>query len=170
MPGLMLSQTSSEHPDVGRAAVAVDDAGEDLLEPAGALAARRALAARLPGEEAHDAVAGLHGVGVLVHHDDGAGAEHRAGLADGAGLEREVEVLLVEPRRRRAAGDERLERLAAADAAAVERRLDEVAEGGDAELDLEHAGLLHVARHREQARAAARLGAERGERGAAVDA
>src|SRR5258706_10790664 len=40
--------------------IAVDDALQDPLEPRGAFAARRALAAGLPGEEAHDAAARLH--------------------------------------------------------------------------------------------------------------
>src|SRR5688500_3225796 len=35
-------------------AAAIGDAARDLLEPAGALAARRALATRLVGEELHD--------------------------------------------------------------------------------------------------------------------
>src|SRR3546814_11758397 len=41
--------------DVLGAALAVEHAAQDLLQPAGALAARRALPARLPGEEAHHA-------------------------------------------------------------------------------------------------------------------
>ena len=48
-------------------------------------------------------------VGGLVHHDDRAGAEHRAGRADELVLERQVELLGQEPRRRAAAGDERLQ-------------------------------------------------------------
>src|SRR5581483_5191807 len=152
-----------EQVDVLRATLPRDDAGEDLLEPRGALTARRALAARLLREEAHDAVAGAHDVGVFVHHPDRARTEHGSCLAHGAGLERQVEVLLEEPRRRRAAGDERLEALAVADAAAIDRRLDQVAEGRDAELDLVDAGLVDVTGHGEHAHALAGLGAERGE-------
>src|SRR3712207_7160234 len=44
---------------------------------------------RLPGEEPHDAVGGLHGAGRLVHDDDGARAEHRALGADRADLRSE---------------------------------------------------------------------------------
>src|SRR4249920_3849772 len=39
------------------------DPGQDALQPGGALAARRALAARLPGEEPHDPPGRLHDVG-----------------------------------------------------------------------------------------------------------
>src|SRR3954452_1131779 len=121
-----------EHVDVARAPLPGDDPAEDLLEPRRSLAARRALAARLTREEAHDAMCGAHDVGVLVHHDDRARAEHGAGLAHRASFERQVEVLLEEPRSRRASGDEGLELLPVADAAAVHRPVDEVAERRDA--------------------------------------
>src|SRR3954467_11078854 len=81
-----------EHVDVFGSSLTVDDAREDLLEPARAFATWRALAARLLGEEAHDAVTGLHDVGVFVHDDDRTRTQHRARLVDGRLLEREVEV------------------------------------------------------------------------------
>ena len=62
----------------------------DLLEPAGALAARRALTARLVREELHDPPHRLRDVGLVVHHDDAARARHRAQRAAAA----EVELLV----------------------------------------------------------------------------
>src|SRR5205807_7900298 len=138
-----------EHVDVLRATFTVDDASKDLLEPRGALATRRALAARLLCEETDDAMAGAYDVGVLVHHDDGSGAEHRACLADGTRLERQIEMLFEQPRRRRPTWDERLQPLPVAHAAAVDRRLDQVAEPGDTELDLVHARPADGSRPRE---------------------
>ena len=67
--------------------------------------------------------------------------------------EREVEVLLEEPRRGCTARDERLELAVLADAGAVHRRVHEVTERRRAELHLVHARLLHVAGHREHAHA-----------------
>src|SRR6476659_5391452 len=95
--------------EVARPAVAVDDPLEHPLQPRCAFTARGALAAALAGEEADDAPARLHHVGGVVHDDDGAGAEHRAGPVDGGLVEREVDLLLGEPGRRGAAEDERLE-------------------------------------------------------------
>src|SRR5438874_3444126 len=77
-------------------------------------------------------------------------------------------MLLVEPWRRRAAGDERLELLPVAHAAAVDRGLDEVTEGRDTELHLVHARLVDVSRDGEHAHALAALRAELGERLASV--
>src|SRR4051794_13604516 len=104
-----------------------------------------------------------HDVGVLVHHDDRARTEHRSGLADLAGFEREVEMFLEEPGRRCTTGDERLQLLPIADTTAVNRRFDEIAERRHAELDFVYAGLVDVTGHREHAHALARLGAERSE-------
>src|SRR5262249_23504123 len=146
----------------------VEDARKDLLEPRRAFAAGRALSTRLLREEAHDAMAGAHDIGRLVHHHDRTRPEHRTGLADRTRFEREGEVLLVEPRRRRAAGDERLEPAPLAHAAAVDRRLDQVTEGRDSELDFVDAGLVDVTRHGEHAHAATGLGPESGERVTAV--
>ena len=47
-----------------------------FLQPGGAFAAGDAPAAAFVGVEAHDAERGFHHVGVFVHHDDAAGAEH----------------------------------------------------------------------------------------------
>ena len=60
--------------------VAVLDALEQLVEERGALAALRALAAGLVTEEARDDHRGAHRAGRVVHDDDAAGAEQRAGL------------------------------------------------------------------------------------------
>src|SRR5687767_5348730 len=49
--------------DVVRSAMPVEDPTQHLLEPGGALAARRALAARLAREEPDHAPARLHGIG-----------------------------------------------------------------------------------------------------------
>ena len=65
---------------------------------------------------------GVRDVGGLVHHHHRAGAEHRAGRADELALERQVELVGHEPRRRAAAGHERLELVAVADAAGRTRR------------------------------------------------
>ena len=135
-PTEMLSHTSSNRLTSAGRPCTVDDALEDLLQPARAFATRCALAARLAGEESHEPQARLDRVGRLVHDHDGAGAEHRADLADGSRLERHVEVLGVEPRRRCSARDERLELVPVADATAVERRVDQVSERRDAELHL----------------------------------
>ena len=80
----------AEQIDVARLAVAVGDAAADLLEPAGALAARRALTARLVREELQDAPQRLRDVGLIVHDDDAARAGHRAQRAAAA----EVELLV----------------------------------------------------------------------------
>ena len=73
--------SSSSSTSAGRPSPASSRA-QDLLEPAGALAARRALAARLPRVEAHEPPAGPHHVGGGVHHHDRPGAEHRAARTD----------------------------------------------------------------------------------------
>src|SRR3546814_9163683 len=130
------------------------------LGPARARAARRALAAARPGEEARDPPGRLHRVGAVVHDDDRSRAEHRSGRTHRTGLEGQVEVLLVEPGRGGPTGDERLQLGAVTDAAAVDGGVDEVAEGGDAELDLVDARVPDVARHREHAGAATRPGPE----------
>src|SRR5512142_743652 len=54
------------------AALARLDAVDDAVEPARALAAGRALAARLLEVEVGEALGRLHHAGVLVHHDHGA--------------------------------------------------------------------------------------------------
>ena len=103
------------------------------------------------GEEPGDAPRRPHRARGLVHGDDRSRAEHRAGLADLVLVEGKVELVGAEPVRRRAAGDERLKPVVAADAAAARGIVEEVAKGGLAHLDLVVAGPLDVARHREDA-------------------
>src|SRR5579875_1346927 len=94
------------------------DALHDLLDPAPALPARRALPAGLAVEEADDAPRGPHDAGRLVHGGDRPGPGHGADLGDLLVGEQHVEVLGSEPGRRHAAGDERLELAVLTDAAA----------------------------------------------------
>src|SRR5690348_6481783 len=61
------------------------------LDPAGALAARRALAARLVAVKAHEVVHGAHRAGLLREHDGAARAEHGAEGAELVHAERHVE-------------------------------------------------------------------------------
>src|SRR6185312_4737969 len=168
--------------DVAGAAFALGQPRGDARQPAGAFAARRALAARLVRVEAHDARGDGDEVGGLVHDDDAARAGHGAQDLAAAHVEvdagadlnrldalvghervelhRDVELAGVERRHRRAAGDDGLDLLAAGDAAAD--LVDHLAQR-DAHRQLVDAGLVEVARHAEDARAA-RLGrAELGE-------
>src|SRR3546814_9814628 len=69
-PGADVVAHVEQQADVLRAAVAVEHAAHDLLEPARALAARRALAAALQGEEAHDPPGRLHRVGAVVSSEE----------------------------------------------------------------------------------------------------
>src|ERR1700761_1733448 len=64
------------------AALAVDDPAQHAIHPAGALAARRALAAGLGHVEACPALERPHHAGGLVHDDDCAGAERGTGLLE----------------------------------------------------------------------------------------
>src|SRR4029078_12592996 len=68
--------------EVGLLALAVLEALQGLHEPPGALAARRALAARLVLVELGPAEHRADHTGGLVEDLQGAGAEHRASLAD----------------------------------------------------------------------------------------
>ena len=109
-----------DHVDLVAVRLASDKALHHIVEPGGALAARRALAAALvlvKGAEARD---GLDHVRRLVHYDDGGGAEaaldlaqgvkvHQHSVADGAG----------EHGDRGAAGDDALEVVPAANDAAA---------------------------------------------------
>src|SRR5687768_13695472 len=91
------------------------DAVHDLLEPRRALSARGALAAGLVGEEAHEVPRRADRAGRVVH-DHESGAEHGPGLLHLVDVELHVEVLLEQPRERRA-DEERLEVVAVAEAA-----------------------------------------------------
>ena len=98
-----------EQVEVLLAAVTGLDALHDPLEPARPLAARRALAARLPEEELGDAPGRPHRTGVVVHDHDRARAEHGAGRGHLVLAEREVDLVGTEPRGRDPTGDEGLE-------------------------------------------------------------
>ena len=71
------SRSRSSHP-----ALAVVDAVDHAVQPAGAFAARRALAAALVHVEVREAQQRLDHAARVVHHDHRARAEHRAGLGD----------------------------------------------------------------------------------------
>ncbi|KAG1438678.1 hypothetical protein G6F57_019745 [Rhizopus arrhizus] len=66
-----------------RTAVTVFDAMHHAIEPAGAFAARRALAAAFLEIEVRQAQERLHHAARFVHDDHSARTEHRAGLGDG---------------------------------------------------------------------------------------
>ena len=154
---------------LGRA-VAVADAGEDALQPRAALATRHALAARLVGVEAGERQ-GRHGdVRGLVHHHDRPRAGHRPGRADELVLVRQVELVGEEPRRRAAAGDERLELVVVANALAELLAVDHLAERRRAVDDLEDTRPLDVPGDRDHAGAGRRLAADGRVGGGAVDA
>ena len=113
----MLSQVSSRVVEVLLGAVAALEPLEDLHHPVGALAARRALAARLVRVELGPAQHRAHDAGGLVEALQRLGAEHRAGRADALEVQRHVEVLGGEQRRGRAAGRPELQLVALAHAA-----------------------------------------------------
>ncbi len=135
-----------EQGQVFHLALAMFDAVDHAPQPAGAFAARRALAAALVLIEVGQAQQALDHAAPLVHHDDRARAEHRAGLGDGVVVHRDVHHRLGRQHRRgRAAGDHGLERTAAADAA---RQFEQLRERR-AERDLVVAGAFDVADDRE---------------------
>src|SRR5512139_1240519 len=71
-----------QHIHVFLAALARQDPRERAVEPAGALAARRALAAGLHVIEAREALEHAHHVGGLVHDDNRRGADRRTRLPE----------------------------------------------------------------------------------------
>ncbi len=109
-----------------------------------ALPAGRALAARLPVEEAHDSPRGPHHAGGVVHRDDRARAGHAAGRGDGLVGQRGVEVLRAQPGRGRAARDDDLQLVVVADPAAQPGIEDQVPEGALGPLQLVVARPLDV--------------------------
>ena len=133
--------------EVHRGRLARVDALEHLHGPVGALAARRALAAGLVAVELRRLQRDVDDRGRVVDDDDGARAEHRAGLGHRVEVVGEVEVVLGEDRRARAAGEPELD-LAALGRAAGEA-VDDLARG-DAQLDLEVAGVLDVPGDRDE--------------------
>ena len=161
----MLSATEFSRSRSSLRPCAALDAVDHAPQPAGAFAARRALAARLLVVEVRQAQQRLHHAARLVHDDHRARAEHRARLGDRVvvhvGGHHHV---ARQHRHRRAAGNARLELAAAAHAAGhLEQRRER-----RAELHLEVAGTLDVARHREELGAAVVRPAEVQERLAAV--
>src|SRR5688572_11452263 len=109
---LHLGRHVLEHRQVVLAPLTALDALEDLVQPAGALAALRALAARLVAEEVRDDAARAHHAGVLVHHHDAAGAQHGLALAQELVGHAHVELVGRQDRHRHAAGDHALDALA----------------------------------------------------------
>ena len=146
--------------EVGVGSVSVDHAAEHSFEPGAAFTAGRALPTALVGVEAHERQRCRRDVGGVVHHHDRPGAEHRPCGADELALERQVELLGREPRRRTATGHERLELVAVADALAELVAVQQIAERGGAVDDLEHAGAVHVPTDGNHAGAGARDGAD----------
>ena len=83
-----------------------------LLQPRRAFAARNAPAAALMLVELHDAQRGLHHVGVLIHDDHAARAQHALRFHERVVVHREIALLRLQHRARRSAGDHRLQLLA----------------------------------------------------------
>ena len=137
----------AEDVEVHRRALALVDALEHLHGPVRALAAGHALAARLVAVELGQPQRERHQRLGVVDHDHRGRAQHRPGLGHRLVGEGQVEVLLGQHRRRRAAGEEALELAPLGRAAG--KAVDDLAHG-DAELDLEVAGPLHVARDRHE--------------------
>ena len=124
----------------------VDDAGENLQHPAGALPAGDALAAGLILGEVHEEPGYLHHAGVLIHDHQTAGADHGPQLFQGVEVQWHVQVLLGETAAGGTADLNSLELFAVLDAAAdVE---DDFPQGGP-HGDLDEAGVHHVARQGE---------------------
>ena len=156
-----------EHVNLSLLEVTAHHALHHLVDPRGALAARRALAARLVLVEVRQTRNRLDHVGALVHDDDGGGAEtgldvlervevHQHRVTDGLGQHGDGG----------AAGDDAQEVVpAAADAAAV--LLDEVLER-DGHLLLDDDRVVDVARDGEELGAGVVLAAETSEPGAAT--
>ena len=153
---------ADEQIDVAHLAFAVLDPREDLEQPVAAFAARRALAARLVLVEVQQVLRRPHHAGGLVHDDDARRAQHRSGLGHVVEGRGDVELIGQQDRHRRAAGDDRLELVAVADAAGELRS--KISSRSVVFIDASKVpGLLHVAADAEQLRAAVLLGAERRE-------
>src|SRR6266511_2761323 len=131
------------------AALAALQPGEDLPHPVGALAAGRALAARLVRVEPGEVQAGADDADVLREHDERAGAEQAAGALDALEVHGRVQVVGGEQRGGGPARRPRLELLAVEHAA---RRAGDELPGRRAERVLVVARPPHVAAHAEQLR------------------
>src|SRR5581483_5611002 len=95
------------------------DPAKDLVEPVGALAAGRALPARLVAVEVQQVLGQPDHAGRLVHDDDGRRPEERARLLHPVEARRNVQLLGQQDRHRRAAGNDRLQRVPLPHAAGV---------------------------------------------------
>src|SRR5687767_4884922 len=98
--------------DLGKPALAVLELGEDVLHPVRALAAGRALAARLVAVELRHVERQVDHAHLVVDEDAAARADHRAGGGDRFVVERDVELIRQHGGHRRSAGDDRLEHVA----------------------------------------------------------
>ena len=105
----MLFADADQQIDVAHLPFAVLDARQDLVEPVAALAARRALAARLVLVEVEQVLRRPHHAGGLVHHDDAGRAQHRSRLRHVVEARRDVELIGQQDRHRRSAGNDRLQ-------------------------------------------------------------
>src|SRR5262245_14030016 len=150
-----LDQLQVLHPPL-----AVDDAPEDALEPAEALAAWRALAAALVPVELGQAEAGPDDAARVVHNDAAGAAQARARGGHRLVVERHVERLLADHVDARAPRPAGLEPPAGAQAAGhLEHQL---AKGGLAHHDLVVPRPQHVPGDAEDLGPGALLGADRG--------
>ena len=132
---------------------------QQLGNPACALAARRALAARLVHVELGGPKREAHHAGAVVDDDHGAGAGHRAGGDDGLKGETRVNLVRHQNRHRGAARHERLERAAGGESPTL--ALDQIAvRRGQRHLVV--AGVVDVAGQREHLGARRLLGADAG--------
>ena len=111
-----------------RLGIAGDEAFHDAPHPAGAFAARRALAAAFMLVEVGQPGDGANDIGRFVHDDDGSGAETRLQIAQAIKIHRRVDDLFGRHQRHRGAAGDDGEQIvpAAADAAAM--RVDQLAE------------------------------------------
>src|SRR3546814_701262 len=134
-----------------RSGLAVHDARHHPVHPAGAFAARRALATAFLEIEARDALAGPHHAGGFVHDDDRARPQARPRLLQTVVVHRQLHHRLArQHRHRRAARDHALDLPARAHAAGHFQQIGE----RRAEADLVVAGLRDVAGDREDLAAA----------------
>ena len=95
------------------------DPGQNLVEPVGAFAARRALAARLVPVEVQEVLRQPHHAGRIVEHDDAGGPEQRSGFLHAVEAGLGVELIGQQERDRRTTRDDRLQRTPLTDAARV---------------------------------------------------
>src|SRR5262249_27492832 len=124
---------------------------QHFVEPACSFAARDAPAAGFVRVEVHDAARHIHHAGVFVDDHHAAGPEHGAGLGDGVVIHGNVDFVSLEDRTGTAAGDDRLEFLAAANATGD--LVDELLHV-HTKRDFVDAGLVDMARDAEETRAA----------------